>query len=322
MSVRLLSGFVLAVAALVVTCLASVSAPAADQPSTQLVMAKLLVTVEGVKDKEPPELQPEDVLVKVGKERVKVKHWEAAKGKYADLALFILVDDALDSSAGGLFGDVKDFIQAQPQTTLVGIAYMRSGTAAIAQDLTNDHDKAVKALRLPTGNPGTYGNPYLCLADLIKRWPNHGGRREILMITDGIDRMRHQSSRMDYMAPSTDVDTASQAAQRAGILVHSFYARGGGHMTRTNTWAANGGQSGLAKLADETGADAYFLGYSDPVSFKPYLEDLQKVLNNQYWVAFDVKPGSKPALKRVDVSTEVSGAEIVSADNVFIPAAK
>lgn len=312
----------LAVAVGVVISCSSFTASAADQPPTQPVMAKLLVTVEGVKDKEPPELQADDILVKVSKERVKVKHWEAAKGQYADLALFILIDDALDPSTGGLFGDVKDFIQAQPETTLVGIAYMRSGTVSIAQDLTNDHDKAAKALRLPTGNPGTYGNPYLCVADLIKRWPEHGGRREILMISDGIDRMRHQSSRMDYMAPSTDVDSASRAAQRAGILVHSFYARGGGHMTRTNTWAASGGQSGLAKLAEETGADAYFLGYSDPVSFKPYLEDLQKVLNNQYWVAFYVKPGSKPALKSVDVSTEVSGAEIVSADNVFIPAAK
>jgi len=112
------------------------------------------------------------------------------------------------------------------------------------------------------------------------------------MITDGIDRVRQRSSRMDYMAPSTDTSTASDAAQRAGILVYSFYARGVGHLTRTNSAAACGGQSGLAKLADETGADSYFLGYSDPVSFKPYLEDFQRVLNDQYWLVFDAKPGS------------------------------
>jgi hypothetical protein len=266
-------------------------------------MAKILVTVDGVKDNQPPELKPEDVIVKVGKERMQVKHWEAAKGKYADLALFILIDDVLDPSTGGLFGDVKDFIKAQPATTLVGIAYMRNGTISVAQNLTNDHDAAVKALRLPVGNMGTYGNPYLSLTSLIKSWPDHGGRKEVLMITDGIDRMRPQSSRLDWMSPSTDVNTASSAAQRAGILVHSFYARGVGHMTRTNSAAASGGQNGLAKLAEETGADAYFMGYSDPVSFKPYLEDLQKELDNQYWLAFDVKPGSKPALKPVNIST-------------------
>lgn len=316
------SGLKLALAVMTVSCLANRPAPAQDKPTTQMVMAKLLVTVEGVKDKQPPELKPDDVVVKVGKERMQIKHWEAAKGKYADLALFILIDDVLDPSTGGLFGDVKEFIKAQPATTLVGIAYMRSGTISVAQDLTNDHEAAVKALRLPTGNTGAYGNPYLSLTSLIKKWPDHGGRKEVLMITDGIDRLRQKSSRMDYMAPSTDVDTASSAAQRAGVLVHSFYARGVGHMTRTNSAAASGGQSGLAKLADETGADSYFLGYGDPVSFKPYLEDLQKALENQYWLAFDVKPGSKTALKRVKVSTEVSGAEIVTADNVFIPAAK
>jgi hypothetical protein len=199
---------------------------------------------------------------------------------------------------------------------------MRNGTVSVSQDPTNDHDKAVKALRLPSGNAGTYGNPYLSLTDLIKRWPDHGGRKEVLMITDGIDRLRQRSSQMDYLSPSVDVNSASTAAQRAGILVHSFYARGVGHLNRTNTWAASGGQSGLAKLAEETGGDAYFLGFNDPVSFKPYLEDLQRDLDNQYWLALDVKPGSKPALKRIDISTEVSGAEIVSADNIFIPAAK
>jgi hypothetical protein len=290
--------------------------------SSDLVVVKILVTVEGKKDNPPPELKREDVVAKIGKERMPVKHWEAAKGQYAGLALFIVVDDVLDPTVGGLFGDVKDFIKAQPATTLIGIAYMRSGTVQIAQDLTNNHDAAAKALRLPTGNAGAYGNPYLSLTSLMKRWPDHGGRKEILMISDGIDRMRQRSSRMDYMAPSTDVDTASTAAQKAGILVFSFYARGVGHLTRTNTAAASGGQSGLAKLAEETGADSYFLGYSDPVSFKPYLEDLQNAFANQYWLAFDVKAESKPKLKRIDLSTEVSGAELVSASTIFIPAAK
>jgi len=322
MHMRLKSRLLLLLGTLAIANLGLSTVSAQEKSSRSVVMAKMLVTVEGEKDKNPPELKPEDVVVKVGKERVQLKHWEAAKGQYGGLALFILIDDVLDPSTGGLFGDVKQFIQAQPSTTLIGVAYMRNGTVSVAQDLTNDHAKAGNALRLPTGNPGTYGNPYLSLSALIKNWPDHGGRKEVLMITDGIDRFRHKSSRMDYLAPSTDVDPASTAAQRAGILVHSFYARGVGHLARTNSWAASGGQSGLAQLAEQTGAESYFLGYADPVSFKPYLEDLQRVLDNQYWLALDITPGSKPALKRVDVSTEVSGAEIVSADNIFIPAAK
>jgi hypothetical protein len=77
-------------------------------------------------------LPPEDVVVQVGKERMQVKHWEAARGQYADLALFILIDDVLDPSTGGLFGDVKEFIQSQPPTTLVGVGYMRNGTVSVS----------------------------------------------------------------------------------------------------------------------------------------------------------------------------------------------
>ncbi len=322
MQIRSMSRLKLMLAMVVITSMACSTIHAQDKLASSLVMAKILVTVEGDKDKKPPELKAEDVIVKVGKERMQVKHWEAAKGQYADLALFIVIDDVLDPSTGGLFGDIQTFIQAQPPSTLIGVAYARNGAVSIAQDLTNDHEKAAKAMRLPMGNAGVYASPYLSVIDLMKRWPEHGGRREILMITDGIDRMHQQSSRMDYMTPSVNVDSASTVAQRAGILVHSFYARGTGHLARTNTWAATGGQSGLAKLAEETGAESYFLGYSDPVSFKPYLEDLQKDLDNQYWLAFDIKPGTKAALKRIDVSTELSGAEIISADNVFIPVKK
>ncbi len=41
---------------------------------------------------------------------------------------------------------------------------MNNNTLSIAQDLTNDHNKASKALRIPLGNPGAHGSPYLSLA--------------------------------------------------------------------------------------------------------------------------------------------------------------
>jgi len=229
-----------------------------------------------------------------------------------------VVDDACDSSLGGLLDDVRAFIQTQPATTLIGVAYMNNNTVSIAQDLTNDHDKAYKALRIPLGNPGTHGSPYLSLMDLVKRWPEHGGRKEVLVISDGIDRFRRQRSRMEAMSPSADADSASNAAQRAGVLVHSIYALGAGHLGR-NTWVLNGGQNGLARIADETGGESFFLGYQNPPSFKPYLDQLQVMLTNQYWLAFEVKRGKKAGLQAVKTDTEVSGAEIVSANSVFVP---
>ena len=296
-------------------------ATAQEKPPEKATLAKILVTVLGTRGENPPEVKREDVIVRVGKQRVKVKHWEAARGQYADLALFIVIDDVLDPATSGLTSDLKQFIQAQPSTTMIGTAYMRSGSVQIAQDLTTDHDKAVQSLRLPVGDVGTYGSPYLSLVDLLKRWPEHGGRREILMVTDGIDRMHRPTSRTEAMTASIYVDSASRAAQRAGIPVYSIYARGVGHAS-LNMWLANGGQSGISQLAEETGAETYFLGYTNPVSFMPYLEDLQKKLNNQYWLAIDLPAGAKPALKPIKITTELRGVEIIAADNIFVPAAK
>lgn len=173
-----ISGLKLALAFALIAGFCTSLARTQEKPPAQLVMTKILVTVEGDKDKQPPELKREDVVAKIVKERIPVKHWEAAKGQYADLALFILIDDVLDPSTGGLFGDIREFIKAQPPTTLIGIVYMRNGTVSVAQDLTNDHEAAAKALRLPVGHAGTYGNPYLSFTSLIKKWPDHGGRKK------------------------------------------------------------------------------------------------------------------------------------------------
>ena len=293
---------------------------AQDHPATP-VPVKMLVTVQGVQGKRMPDLKREDIIVKQGNEHFKVTQWTPATGENGSLALFILIDDASDTSLGGLLDDVRAFIQAQPATALIGVGYMSNATVRIAQDLTNEHDKASKALRLPLGNPGAYGSPYLSLADLVKRWPDHGGRKEVLMITDGIDRFRGQYTRLSALSPSPDLDTASSVCQRAGILVHSIYARGTGRRSR-NIWILTGGQNGLARLADETGGEAFFLGYQNPVSFKPYLDQLQTILGNQYWLGFEMTPGKKAELRSVDIDTEISGVDINSADGMYVPAAQ
>jgi hypothetical protein len=79
---------------------------------------------------------------------------------------------------------------------------------------------------------------------------------------------------------------------------------------------------GIAKLSDITGGESFFLGLQSPVGFKPYLDDLQKVLDNRYWLSFSAKPGTKPGLQYVTLSTEVAGVEFSAPDAVWVPAAK
>ena len=120
---------------------------------------------------------------------------------------------------------------------------------------------------------------------------------------------------------SVDADPASMASQRYGVIVHSIYATGIGRAGR-NAWEEQLGQSGIAKIAQETGGEYFALGTQPLVNFKPYLDRLQRVLDNQYYLVFQATPKKKPGLQRVDISTPESDFEIAAADNVWVPAAE
>jgi len=165
-------------------------APSNAQEAAASVPVTMTVTASVPSDKRMPELSQQDIAVTQGNERLKVTEWVPAKGDRAGLDLFILIDDASNPTLGMHFDDLKTFINAQPSTTAIGVGYMRNATVQIAQNFTTDHAAAAKALRLPLASVGAYGSPYLSVIDLMKRWPAGENRREVLMVTDGIDRAR------------------------------------------------------------------------------------------------------------------------------------
>lgn len=292
------------------------------QTPVPTVPVQMTVTLEVQGEgKRVPEVNREDVIVKRGKDRLQVADWIPARGDRAGLDLFVLIDDASDTSLGVQLNDLRSFINNQSPTTIVGIGYMRNGVVQIAQNFTNDHALAAKALRLPLGSTGAYGSPYLSVMDLMKRWPEHTNRREVIMVTDGIDRARRGWGARGLAPVSPDVDSASGVAQRTGTIIHTIYSPGVGRLHH-NFWQANNGQNGIAKLSDETGGESFFLGLQAPVSFKPYLDQIQKLLENQYLLTFQAKPVKKAGLQPVKLTTEVAGVEFASADTVWVPAAK
>ncbi len=295
-------------------------APLNAQEKAATVPVRMTVTVNVASDKRMPEITQQDVFVKQGKERLHVTEWVPAQGDHAGLDLFILIDDASDTDLGSHLDDLRAFINAQPSSTSVGVGYMRNATVAIAQNFTTDHAAAAKALRLPLGSVGAYGSPYLSVIDLMKRWPANQNRREVVMVTDGIDRARRGMSRR-VLNSNPDVDSANDVAMRTGTIIHTIYAPGVGRLHR-NYWEATNGQIGIAKLSDVTGGESFFLGLQNPVSFTPYLDQLQKIFDNQYLLGFSAKPGKKAGLQYVSLSTEVAGAEFAAADAVWVPAAK
>jgi hypothetical protein len=274
----------------------------------------LVVTVEARHGASIPDISRDDVMVYEGRERDRVTGWLPLQGDHAGLEFFILLDDSSNVTLGSQLEDLRQFINAQPPSVKIGVAYMQNGIAQVAQNLTTDHALADKALRLPLGNPGANASPYFSLGDLIKRWPPSQERHEVLMVTDGIDRYWGSGPSDTY------VDTVIEQAQRAGVIVFSIYTPGTGHYSHSY-WRTYWGQNYLSQLSDETGGESYYLiGPAPPVTFAPYLEDASRKLNHQYLLTFAPKPQKKAGMQRVKVETEVPNAELVSADRVYVPA--
>jgi len=274
----------------------------------------MLVTAEARKGTDVPDISRADVMVFEGRDRDQIVDW-VPQGANSPVELYILLDDASNFSLGRQLDELAKFINAQPPSVKIGVAYMQNGMAKMQQGLTTDHELAAKALRLPTGIPGINGSPYFSLSDLIKHWPSSNARREVLMASDGID---------EYYGPGNPDDPYLSATiddcQRAGVLVYAIYTPGAGHEGHSY-WQSYWGQIYLSRLASDTGGESYYIGYTgSPVTFTPYLEDMQRHLNHQYLLTFIPKPKKKSGWQRVRVATEVSNAELVSANKVWVQA--
>jgi len=268
------------------------------------------VTAVGKKQTPPPAIKKEDIQLFQGKERMQVADWKRGE----TLFIAILIDDSLDQTVASQFGDLKLFINNQPQTTYFAVAYSRNGSAVVAQDFTNDHALAAKALRMPVGSGGAFTSPYLSVQDWIKRWPDAGGdRRSIIMLSSGVDYFRGGFDPVD-----PDLDSTISRAQKANINIWTIYYPDQGHVGRRFFRVFNA-QSNLSRLSEETGAESYYLSTSVPVTLKPYFEEIEEHLNNQYLLTFEGSGGKKGKFERIRVSTETPNVEFMVPSEVFLP---
>jgi hypothetical protein len=294
--------------------LASLECAAAQQaPSAGGIPVHILVTVEPKHGSNVPVITRDDVMVHQGKDRDQVTDWTPAQGDRAALELFILIDDDANTSLGSQLEDIRQFINAQPSTTKIGVAYMQNGTARVAQGPTSDHAQAAKALRLPMGTGGANASPYFSLSDLVKKWPTGAERREVLMVSDGIDRYYGEGDLEDpYLQAALD------DAGKAGVVVSAIYTPGVGHFGHSY-WQNYWGQIYLSQLADKTGGEAYYIGFTGaPVTFAPYLDDLARRLEHQYFLGFLAKPEKKAGWQQIRLSTEIPNVDLVSAGRVYV----
>ena len=295
----------------VLMCAGAAAASWAPQKGATGGTVSMVVSVEAKHGKDAPAVTREDVNVFQGSVQDRVTEWVPLAGEQAGLQLYVVVDDSVDSTIALQFKDVRAFMDAQPATTEIGVGYMRNGSVEEVQKFTKDRELAGKALRLPMGSGSGGPSPYLSVEDLIKHWPESNGRREVLMITDGVDELQGG-------AQNSYLDATIHEAQRAGVQVYGIYAGGAGHMGHAY-WRINWGQYDLSRLADETGGEAYFQGFQTPVSFAPYLEEFAERLKHQYKLTFEAKSEKKAGFENVKLETGVPNAQLVGANEVYVP---
>ena len=289
----------------------------AQQPavSSSEVPVTTVVTVLGPKFTPPPAISKDDILVREGQSRKDITDWVPAQGDKAGLELAILVDDADRRDIGKQFDDLANFIKSLPKSTSVGIFYANNNTISAASQFGPDHEGTAKSLRLPLGS-GVGSSIFQSLMAMISGWPVSGARREILVLADGFDRLRHERY-------SPDVDTTVQKAQQAGIIIHAIFVNANGRAGRLQT-GKNIGQGNLNTLADGTGGRAFFQGFSTPISFEPFLTQLDMVLRNQYFLtwATNRSRSAKGDLRVFKVTSERKDIEITAPQKVYVPGEK
>lgn len=283
---------------------------AAPQANSDKVPVTTIVTVLGPNFTAPPALGKSDVVVHTGNTREEITGWNAAQGEKAPLNLAILIDDG--TNLGTYLDELRKFISAQPKATKVGLFYASYGMTVSVAPFSADHAAVAKKVRITVGRDATSTSIFLSLIDVMKKMQPLPGRREILLIGDGHDRLRGD------LPESPDLDTAMETALKTGIIVHTLYASVGQLGTRSfNLTLA---QSNLTHLASETGGQSFFQGLQTPVSFTPFLDQLDMVLHNQYFLTFTTArtKKTKGELRSFKVTTEQRNANVTAPSSVFV----
>lgn len=284
--------------------------PSAKAQSQAAGNVTFTVTAVGKKDADASNIPKDDVQLFQGKDRKQIGDWR----KGDTLFLAILIDDSIETSAGGQWDYLREFIMAQPASTSIMVGYITDNGTRVLQDFTPNHELAAKALRLPIGFGSIGSSPYLGTMDLLKRWPNTGPRRSVILISSGIDFFRGQG----FGPFSPDLDPLIARAEKQNTNIWTIYYPSAGHRGRS-FFRSNNAQNNLDKLSQDTGGESYFLGSQAPVSLKPYLDEIGAHLNNQYLLTFAGSGGAKGKFQNVKVKSEAKEIEFFTPAAVFVP---
>jgi VWFA-related protein len=194
------------------------------------------------------------------------------------ITLAILLQDDLVPSIATETKGIANFVRRLPPGSRIMVGYIRTGTLDVRRKFTSDLEKAAMGLRPPMGlaSASAY-NPFVEIIECLKRFDSQPlGRRAIVVVSDGLDTSRG----IDSSSPgqSLDLQRAINEAQRRSVAIYSIYAPSAGAAGRTLDL---NGQSCLERLSKETGGRAFFEGTGAPVSFDPFIKEIDASVSMQ-----------------------------------------
>ena len=264
------------------------------------------LTIRMPKDQEALELQNIDLTVIEDGEPQTIISVRSI-GATTPMTLAVLIQDDLVPSVGNEIKGLAEFIRGLPKGSRVMIGYLRTGSIQVRQKFTNDLDKAANSLRAPSGSAsaGPY-NPYVEVVEALRKFDSQPlGRRAILLVSDGLDISRG----VDSSAPtqSIDLQRAVNEAQRRGVAIYGFYAPTSA--AAGSLLLAGNAQSSLLRLSNETGGMAFFQGTGVPVSFDPFLRELDVSLQKQAALTF-LSTHTNKGFHKIDVKSATPGVRV------------
>lgn len=222
------------------------------------------------------------------------------------LTLAVLIQDDLVSSVANEIKGLAKFIRALPPDSRVMVAYLRGGALSVRQKFTSDLERAAGALRIPASSTSVAPyNPFTQTREALKRFESQPvGRRAVLLVSDGVDTSRGVEN--STPGGSLDLQRAITEAQRRSVAVYSIYA--------PTVWGSSGllagnGQGALNRLSSETGGRAFYQGTGAPVSFDPFLRDIDRLLSRQFALTY-LSTHPEKGFHRVRVVTELAEGEV------------
>lgn len=285
-----------------------------DSPQIDQGQGHAVVTILPKDGGQVPASASRDLSVKVNGKNARVTAWQPYRSPDDPVELVLLIDGAARNSLGRQMDDIQHFVTGLPANVAVGIAYMQNGQAVFSGPLSTNHAQVLQGLHLPGGMPGINASPYFCLSDLAKRWPgqNAQARREVVMVTDGVDNYERR-----YDPDDPYVQAAINDAVRARLVVYSIYWMNEGRFDRT-FYANYDGQNLLTQLTEATGGKSFWQGLGNPVTFQPYFQELTRRLQNQYELGFMTTTNGKPGVENLKLNLHAPGAEINAPQRVFV----